>query len=137
MTANELLMQFQADMLDVPVTRPKVAETTALGAAYAAGLADGVRFWKDVGELKKQWAVDKQWEPKMDAKKRARCVAASRRRRRCAPPSLESSSSSSSLGAFCVLPTTRMRMSHTKRGSDGRPHHDPTPLCSRRIARAP
>jgi glycerol kinase len=65
MVFNELLMQFQADVLDVPVIRPKVAETTALGAAYAAGLAVG--FWKDEGELRLNWAKDKEWLPKMDA----------------------------------------------------------------------
>ena len=54
MVFNELLMQFQADMLDVPVIRPTVAETTALGAAYAAGLAVG--FWDDIGRLARQLA---------------------------------------------------------------------------------
>ncbi|HEX5908906.1 MAG TPA: FGGY-family carbohydrate kinase, partial [Thermoleophilaceae bacterium] len=68
MTANELLMQFQADVLGVPVIRPAVTETTALGAAYAAGLAVG--FWKDRGELKERWAEDKRWEPQMDADER-------------------------------------------------------------------
>jgi glycerol kinase len=53
MVFNELLMQFQSDILDVPVVRPKVAETTALGAAYAAGLAVG--FWKDYDELRANW----------------------------------------------------------------------------------
>jgi glycerol kinase len=65
MTANELLMQFQADVLGVPVIRPQVTETTALGAAYAAGLAVG--FWSDVDELRERWAEDKRWEPAMDA----------------------------------------------------------------------
>ena len=65
MTANELLMQFQADVLGVPVIRPAVTETTALGAAYAAGLAVG--FWKDRAELKQRWAEDKRWEPRMAA----------------------------------------------------------------------
>ena len=64
MVYNELLMQFQADVLGVPVIRPKVAETTALGAAYAAGLAVG--FWSEVEELRKNWQVDRTWEPKMD-----------------------------------------------------------------------
>lgn len=64
MIANELLMQFQADVLGVPVVRPKIAETTALGAAYAAGLAVG--FWADEDELTSQWAEDKRWEPAMD-----------------------------------------------------------------------
>ena len=68
MVFNELLMQFQADVLGVPVIRPKVAETTALGAAYAAGLAVG--FWKEVEELRKNWQVDRTWEPKMDAVER-------------------------------------------------------------------
>lgn len=69
MVFNELLMQFQSDILNVPVVRPKVAETTALGAAYAAGLAVG--FWKDADELKKNWGRDKEWSPKMDSKRRA------------------------------------------------------------------
>ncbi|MCI0550339.1 MAG: glycerol kinase GlpK [Anaerolineae bacterium] len=64
MVFNELLMQFQSDILDVPVVRPKVAETTALGAAYAAGLAVG--FWKDFDELKNNWGKDKEWQPVMD-----------------------------------------------------------------------
>jgi glycerol kinase len=68
MVFNELLMQFQSDILDVPVVRPKVAETTALGAAYAAGLAVG--FWKDYDELRVNWGKDKEWNPKMDAKLR-------------------------------------------------------------------
>jgi len=63
MVFNELLMQFQADILDVPVIRPKVAETTALGAAYAAGLAVG--FWKDYDELRANWGKDKEWKPSM------------------------------------------------------------------------
>lgn len=68
MVFNELLMQFQSDILDVPVVRPKVTETTALGAAYAAGLAVG--FWKDYDELRANWGRDKEWNPKMDAKVR-------------------------------------------------------------------
>lgn len=68
MVFNELLMQFQSDILNVPVVRPKVAETTSLGAAYAAGLA--VAFWKDTDELKKNWGRDKEWTPKMDSKRR-------------------------------------------------------------------
>ncbi len=70
MTANELLMQFQADVLGVPVIRPKVTETTALGAAYAAGLATG--FWSDQAELKERWAEDKRWEPELEEKDRER-----------------------------------------------------------------
>lgn len=69
MVFNELLMQFQSDILNVPVVRPKVSETTALGAAYAAGLAVG--FWKNTDELKKNWGRDKEWKPKMNAKRRA------------------------------------------------------------------
>jgi glycerol kinase len=61
MTSNELLMQFQADVLGIPVVRPVVAETTALGAAYAAGLAVG--FWKDRDELRERWREGKRWEP--------------------------------------------------------------------------
>ena len=68
MVFNELLMQFQSDILDVPVIRPKVAETTALGAAYAAGLAVG--FWKDYNELRANWGRDKEWNPAMDAAQR-------------------------------------------------------------------
>ncbi len=68
MVFNELLMQFQADILGVPVIRPTVAETTALGAAYAAGLATG--FWKEVEDLRANWGKDKEWDPKMDVKAR-------------------------------------------------------------------
>jgi glycerol kinase len=68
MVYNELLMQFQSDVLDVPVIRPKVAETTALGAAYAAGLAVG--FWSAVDDLRANWAKDKEWQPKMDPAER-------------------------------------------------------------------
>jgi glycerol kinase len=65
MVFNDLLMQFQADLLNVPVIRPMVAETTALGAAYAAGLAVG--FWKDYDELRTNWGRDKEWKPGMGA----------------------------------------------------------------------
>jgi glycerol kinase len=65
MVVNETLMQFQADILGVPVIRPKVAETTSLGAAYAAGLATG--FWSEVEDLRENWVEDKRWEPQMDA----------------------------------------------------------------------
>ena len=68
MVFNELLMQFQADVLDVPVIRPTVAETTSLGAAYAAGLATG--FWSEVEDLRANWGKDKEWQPKMDAEER-------------------------------------------------------------------
>jgi len=72
MVANELLMQFQADILDVPVIRPAVIETTALGAAYAAGLAVG--YWSDSDELRHNWAVDKTWEPQMDPVERQKGI---------------------------------------------------------------
>ena len=68
MVYNELLMQFQADVLDVPVIRPTVAETTSLGAAYAAGLATG--FWSEVEDLRANWGKDKEWQPQMDAGER-------------------------------------------------------------------
>jgi glycerol kinase len=67
MVYNDLLMQFQADVLQVPVIRPKVAETTALGAAYAAGLAVG--FWGSTDDLRENWGKDASWEPKMDGDK--------------------------------------------------------------------
>jgi glycerol kinase len=70
MVYNELLMQFQSDVLNVPVIRPKVAETTALGAAYAAGLATG--FWAAVEDLRANWAKDKEWHPNMAAAERDR-----------------------------------------------------------------
>jgi glycerol kinase len=63
MVVNDLLMQFQADILGVPVVRPKVAETTALGAAYAAGLAVG--FWNNLDDLRRNWQVDHAWQPQM------------------------------------------------------------------------
>ena len=68
MVFNDTLMQFQSDILGVPVIRPTVAETTALGAAYAAGLAVG--FWKAVEDLRANWGKDHEWTPKMDAEKR-------------------------------------------------------------------
>jgi len=70
MVVNETLMQFQADILGVPVIRPKVAETTALGAAYAAGLATG--FWKEIEDLRENWVEDKRWEPQMSDADRER-----------------------------------------------------------------
>ncbi|GHG39862.1 glycerol kinase [Sinomonas cellulolyticus] len=70
MVANDALMQFQADILGVDVVRPKVIETTALGAAYAAGLAVG--FWKDLGECSANWGEDKRWSPSMDEGERDR-----------------------------------------------------------------
>jgi glycerol kinase len=65
-TANNLLMQFQADVLQAPVVRPKILETTALGAAYLAGLAVG--YWEDHNEIKEQWQVDRRFDPEMDSK---------------------------------------------------------------------
>jgi glycerol kinase len=70
MVVNELLMQFQADILGVPVIRPTVNETTALGAAYAAGLAVG--FWKSEEELRVNWGIDKKWHPQMEEEERER-----------------------------------------------------------------
>jgi glycerol kinase len=70
MTANELLMQLQADVLGVPVVRPAVTETSALGAAFAAGLAVG--FWSDRDELRERWAEDRRWRPLMEAERRER-----------------------------------------------------------------
>ena len=64
MVFNELLMQFQSDIINVPVIRPKITETTALGAAYASGLAVG--FWQNSNQLKQNWAIDKTWNPAMD-----------------------------------------------------------------------
>lgn len=69
MVVNHLLMQFQSDILNKPVVRPVVGETTALGAAYAAGLATG--FWKDIDELAANWAEDHRWNPSMEEEKRA------------------------------------------------------------------
>ncbi|MEU4767912.1 glycerol kinase GlpK [Actinosynnema sp. NPDC023794] len=73
MVVNELLMQFQADILGVPVIRPVVNETTALGAAYAAGLAVG--FWESEDDIRQNWAQDKQWDPAMDDDTRAQTYA--------------------------------------------------------------
>jgi glycerol kinase len=70
MTRNGLLMQFQADMLGVPVVRPVVSETTALGAAYAAGLATG--YWANEDDLRKNWRAEQTWTPQMDTAERAR-----------------------------------------------------------------
>ncbi len=73
MVHDELLMQFQADILGVPVIRPTVAETTALGAAYAAGLAVG--FWDKEEDLRANWGKDKEWTPQMDTAQRERLYA--------------------------------------------------------------
>jgi len=67
--SNNLLMQFQADILNVPVVRPEVTETTALGAGYLAGL--GVGFWTTQEEIAEQWHVERRFEPNMSADKRA------------------------------------------------------------------
>ena len=73
MVANELLMHFQADLLGVPVVRPRVSETTALGAAYAAGLATG--FWSGEDALVRNWVADRRWHPRMAASERERLQA--------------------------------------------------------------
>jgi len=68
MVENDLLMQFQADILNRTVVRPRVSETTSLGAAYAAGLAVG--FFQDPDELRKKWAVGQTWKPRLEEVKR-------------------------------------------------------------------
>jgi glycerol kinase len=73
MVYNNTLMQFQSDVLGVPVIRPQVAETTALGAAYAAGLATG--FWSNLEDLRQNWQIDQTWEPHMDETARAKQYA--------------------------------------------------------------
>ena len=73
MVVNNLLMQFQADILDVPVVRPVVNETTALGAAYAAGLAVG--YWDSQDDIRSNWAERGRWEPDMPADRRAELYA--------------------------------------------------------------
>jgi glycerol kinase len=70
MVENELLMQFQSDILNIPVLRPVIKETTALGAAYAAGLAVG--FYSNLEDLRQNWAVETTWEPRMDSEQRER-----------------------------------------------------------------
>jgi len=72
-TANAMLMQFQADLLGVAVVRPKVTETTALGAAYLAGLAVG--FWQDSAEVEANWQVDRRFEPAMSRDQAAALTA--------------------------------------------------------------
>ena len=69
MVVNELLMQFQADILGVPVVRPRVIETTALGAAYAAGLAAG--FWQSTAAIAANWGEDRRWTPAMTDQRRS------------------------------------------------------------------
>lgn len=87
--ANDLLMQFQADLLQAPVVRPKIIETTALGAAYLAGLAVG--FWKDTGEIQQVWQAERVFEPRMPASevqaRRERWKAALDRARQWEPAS--------------------------------------------------
>ena len=73
MVVNDLLMQFQADILDAQVVRPSVTETTALGAAYAAGLAMG--YWKSIDDLKRNWGVEKTWQPRMSKEQRGELYA--------------------------------------------------------------
>jgi glycerol kinase len=73
MVHDELLMQFQADILGLPVVRPSVVETTALGAAYAAGLATG--FWSGLDDLRAHWRESKRWQPAMPEEERARRYA--------------------------------------------------------------
>jgi glycerol kinase len=73
MVVNDLLMQFQSDLLGVPVVRPKTIETTALGAAYAAGLAVG--YWRSTGDIEENWAAEKRWLPAMDEARREKLYA--------------------------------------------------------------
>jgi glycerol kinase len=73
MVANDLLMQFQADILDRPVVRPVIQETTALGAAYAACLATG--FFQGLDDLRSKWAEDRTWIPRMEEYSRSRLYA--------------------------------------------------------------
>lgn len=79
---NNLLMQMQADFLGVPVVRPQVTETTALGAAYLAGLATG--FWSDPGEISEQWQVDRRFEPRLAEPERQAKLARWREAVECA-----------------------------------------------------
>ena len=68
MVSNALLMQFQADILGIPVVRPKISETTALGVAYAAGLA--VNYWNDLDDLRANWQISQRWTPQMEGNHR-------------------------------------------------------------------
>src|SRR5437868_7639865 len=72
-SGNDLLMQLQADLLNVPVVRPRIAETTALGAAYLAGLAVG--YWKSQAEIARQWQVDARFKPRMSPASRKKMAA--------------------------------------------------------------
>jgi glycerol kinase len=73
MVVNDFLMQFQADILGIPVIRPKITETTSLGAAYAAGLATGI--WHSTEELSSKWAADKSWQPTMNLENKEKLYA--------------------------------------------------------------
>lgn len=81
-SANDFLMQFQADIVNTQVHRPKCIETTALGAAYLAGLAAG--YWKDLAEIKDNWQMERRFEPAMEAEKRTRLLKGWKRAVRCA-----------------------------------------------------
>ncbi len=72
MVGNDMLMQFQADLLDVPVIRPAITETTVLGAAYAAGLAVG--FWEDIDDVTRHWEQDRRFVPKMQGSRREELI---------------------------------------------------------------
>ena len=72
MTANHTLMQFQSDLLDIPLLTPRLTETTALGAAMMAGL--GVGLWRDLEQLKGLWAEGDKWQPKMGRSERTKLV---------------------------------------------------------------
>jgi glycerol kinase len=72
-SGNHLLMQFQADLLGVPIRRPVIAETTALGAAYLAGLAVG--YWQDTADLSRHWTLDREYRPALTAARREALVA--------------------------------------------------------------
>ena len=81
-SANDFLMQFQADLLNARIARPQCIETTALGAAYLAGLAVG--YWKDKKDIVKNWQIDRYFESKIDGEKRARLLKGWKRAVRCA-----------------------------------------------------
>jgi glycerol kinase len=72
-TVNNALMQFQSDILNCSVVRPTITETTALGAAYLAGLAVG--YWKNINEIQEQWQIDKKFSPQIDMKKKAELLS--------------------------------------------------------------
>ena len=106
MVVNETLMQFQADILDVDVVRPKVAETTALGAAYAAGLAVG--FWESEDDIRNNWGEDKRWTPQMD-EARARRRTATGRRPSPRPSTGSTTTSTDSTGSASNRPDRLLR----------------------------